>query len=215
MRTSFAARTTIRRIGLIGFAAVILGSCTAARVATHSTDADPVAAPPGGYTLDEHHWSIVFDVEHLGYSRFVMRFDRAAARLDFASDRPEDSRVAVKIDAASIDTNVAELDRMIAGPDMLDAAHNPEITFVSTRIRRTGATTGEITGDLTIRGRSVPVTLAATFNGGAPNPLTRVPTLGFAAAGSFDRSSLGLNMWFPAVGNVVNVTIQAEFAKDG
>jgi len=202
-----------RRLGLIATLAVLLGSCTAMRVVTHTTNADPVAAPAGAYQLDARHCSVVLDVDHLGYSRFVMRFDRVSAALDFVSPRPEGSRVVALIDAASIDTNDAALDQQVKGPALLDSDRGPSIRFESTGIRRTGAATGEMTGTLTILGRSVPVVLQVTFNGGAPNPLTGAQTLGFSATGWFDRSDFGLTTWFPAVGNRVNVAIQAEFVK--
>lgn len=190
-----------------------LCSCTALKVVTHEVSDDPVKAPAGTYQLDPHHWSVIFDVDHFGYSRFVTRFNKVAATLDAVPDAPEKSRVAVRIDAASVDTNDPELDKMLTGPDMFDAAKSPEIVFASTSIKRTGAKTGDMTGDLTIRGRTHPVTLAVTFNGSAPDPLTGRDTLGFSATGSFNRSQWGLSAWWPAVGNDVRVFIQAEFVK--
>jgi len=85
--------------------------------------------------------------------------------------------------------------------------------FVSTRFEHTGDARGKLTGDLTIRGNTQPVTLDVTFNGYAPDPLTKLPTLGFSAEGDFSRSKFGLTTWFPAVGDDVHVRIQAEFVK--
>jgi polyisoprenoid-binding protein YceI len=191
----------------------LVASCTAVRVVTHAPSSDPIDAPAGRYELDPHHASVVFDVDHLSYARFVMRFDRLSAALDFSPAEPEQSRLAATIDAASIDTNDLDVDRLVKGPDMLDAARYPEIRFDSTGSRRTGTDTGEVTGNLNVHGRTLPITLQVKFNGGAPNPLTRADTLGFTATARFDRSALGLNAWFPAVGDRVNVVIQAEFVK--
>ena len=207
-----AAGDFLRLPALLLLAAQLV-SCTALRVVTHETDVNPVNAPAGTYRLDPRHWSVSFDVEHLGYARFVMRFDRVRATLDAVPAAPEKSRVTASSEAASIDTNVPELDRLVAGPDMLDAARHPEIRFESRNIRRTGARTGEMTGDLTIGGRTRPVTLAVTFNGSAPNPLTGADVLGFSAQGRLDRSAWGLNAWWPAVGNEVRVRIEAEFVR--
>jgi polyisoprenoid-binding protein YceI len=207
-------RRSFLELAMIGLILVVPSACTALRVVTHSTSIDPASAPAGNYHLDPHHWSVVFDVDHLSYTRFVMRFDRVSGQLAFTPQSPEMSRVTAVIDAASIDTNDQELDQMITGADMLETDRYPDIRFVSTDIRRTGDNTGEMTGDLTLHGRSRPLVLQVTYNGGAPNPLTRAPTLGFTATGSFDRSRFGLGTWFPAVGNQVNVSIQAEFVKD-
>lgn len=191
-----------------------LGACTAFNVVTHSVNDDPVKAPAGVYRLDPHHSSLLFDVDHFGYSRFVTRFDKVEAVLDAVPDAPEKSRVHVTIKAASVDTNDPELDKMLTGPEMFDAAKFPDITFTSTSLKRTGPKIGEMTGDLTLHGQSHPVILAVTFNGGAPDPLTGKETLGFSASGTFNRSQWGLSAWWPAVGNDVHVAIQAEFVKD-
>jgi polyisoprenoid-binding protein YceI len=195
------------------FLVLALCSCTALKVVTHQVNDDPVKAVAGTYRLDPHHWSVLFDVDHFGYSRFVTRFNKVEAALDAVPNAPEKSRVRVTIKAASVDTNDPELDRMLTGPDMFDAAKFSDITFVATSIKRTGPKTGEMTGSLTIRDRTHPVTLAVTFNGGAPDPLTGMDTLGFSANGNFDRSLWGLSAWWPAVGNDVHVAIQAEFIK--
>jgi polyisoprenoid-binding protein YceI len=202
----------LRQIAAILCLALVAG-CTALKVVTHGTDADPQAAPAGHYHLDPHHWSVVFDVDHLGYSRFTLRFDRVAADLDYDPADPEQSRVSVVIAAASIDSNDAELDALLRGDKMLESERYPEIRFTSRSLRRTGKSSGEITGDLTIHGETHAVTLAVAFNGGGANPLTGEETLGFSAIGSVDRSKFGLNTWYPAVGKDLELRIEAEFVK--
>jgi len=191
--------------------ALTCASCTAIKVVTHTTSSDPIDAPAGAYHLDPQHWSITFDVDHFGYSRFVMRFDKATADLDFHPDDPARSAVTAHIAAASIDTNLADLDELVKGPELLESERYPEITFVSRDLHPTGKNTGEMTGDLTIHGTTQPVTLEVTFNGGAPNPLTGHHTLGFSATGHFSRSAFRLSHWYPAVGREIRVRIEAEF----
>lgn len=190
-----------------------LGACTPLRVVTHSVSPVESQVSVGRYQMDPHHWSVTFDVEHLGYSRFVMRFDRVSAQLDWREGGMEHSSVDATIDAASVDTNVPALDKLVKGKDMLDVERYPQIRFVSTRFERTGDARGTLTGDLTIHGVTRPVTLDVTFNGTAPNPLTKQPTLGFSARGHFSRAQFGLAKWFPAVGDDIAVRIEAEFAK--
>lgn len=190
-----------------------LMACTALKVVTHSVDDDPVAAPGGSYRLDKDHWSLSFDVAHLGYSRFVMRFDKVTADLDFEPLDPEKSRIKATIDAASFDSNVAELDRLVEGPDLLDARHDPSIRFESVSIERTGAKSGIIHGLLTIKGVTRPLDLATIFNGGAPNPLTGLATLGFSASGQLALADYGLDRWVPAIGDSLAIHVEAEFGK--
>lgn len=194
-------------------AAMTLTSCTAFNVVTHDVSDDPVKIVSGAYELDPSHWSVSFDVDHLGYMRYVARFDDMSATLNAVGDAPEKSSVHVTIKAASINTRLKELDAQVSGPDLFDAARYPDITFQSKDLKRTGPKTGEMEGLLTMHGKTHPVTLSVIFNGGAPDPLTGLDTLGFSATGQFDRSLWGLSAWWPAVGNDVHVRIEAEFVK--
>jgi len=202
------------RAGLLIAVAVSMSACTALSVVTHSVSPDEASVPAGRYQLDPHHWSVSFDVTHLKYSRFVMRFDKTTAQLNWDAAGMDHSTATVDIDATSLDTNVPLLDKMVKGTDVLDVERFPTVHFVSTAFKRTADNKGELTGDLTIHGTTRPVTLAVTFNGHAPNPLTKQQTLGFAADGHFSRAQFGLSTWYPAVGDDLHVAIQAEFVAN-
>jgi polyisoprenoid-binding protein YceI len=212
----FGVRAPLARwamaLGIAAGAGLIAG-CTPLQVVTHSVSTAEAGVPAGRYELDAHHWSIVFDVDHLKYSRFTMRFDRAKATLDWNPGGLDASAVTAEIDAASVDTNVPILDKLVKGPNMFDAETYPQIRFVSTRFQRTGDARGQLTGNLTIHGTTRPVTLEVTFNGYGPDPLTKEDTLGFSAEGRFSRAQFGLATWYPAVGDDVHVRIQAEFVR--
>jgi len=193
--------------------ALSISACTPLRVVTHTVAADEARVPVGAYAMDADHWSITFDVEHLQYSRFVMRFDRAHAMLDWKPGGLEASTVDVTIDAASVDTKVPLLDKMVKGPDMFDATAFPTLHFVGKRFVRTGSAQGKLEGELTIRNVTRPITLDVTFNGYSRNPLTKADTLGFSAQGVFNRAQFGLATWYPAVGDDVHVRVEAEFER--
>jgi polyisoprenoid-binding protein YceI len=196
-------------------AAVLLSAmaCTPLQVLTHSVSQNEARVPPGRYEIDPDHTSITFDIDHFKYTRFTMRFDRKQGQLDWNEGGLERSTASITIDAASIDTNVPLLDKMVKSDSMLDVARYPQIRFASTRFERTGEARGTLSGDLTIRGVTQPVTLEVTFNGFAPDPLTKKDTLGFSADGHFSRAKFGLATWYPAVGDDIHVRIQAEFVK--
>jgi polyisoprenoid-binding protein YceI len=209
---AFTARSIAVRALL---AAMLLTSmaCTPLKVLTHSVSQNEARVPVGRYDLDLDHCSITFDVEHFKYSRFTMRFDRKKGQLNWNEGGLEQSSVSVSIDAASIDTNVPLLDKMVKSASLLDVERYPEIRFVSTKFERTGESRGTLTGNLTIHGVTQPVTLDVTFNGFARDPLTKKDTLGFSAEGQFSRAKFGLATWYPAVGDDIHVRIQAEFGK--
>ena len=188
-------------------------ACTPVRVLTHTVSQNEARVPVGHYDLDPDHCSITFDIDHFKYSRFTMRFDRKQGQLDWNEGGLDKSSATITIDAASIDTNVPLLDKMVKSESMLDVSRYPEVRFASTRFERTGESRGTLSGDLTIHGVTQPVTLDVTFNGFAPDPLTKKDTLGFSADGHFSRARFGLATWYPAVGDDIHVRVQAEFVK--
>lgn len=211
MSTS-TVRATLAR-ALLGATLLTAFACTPVQVLTHSVSQNEARVPVGRYEVDPDHTSITFDIDHFKYSRFTIRFDRKQGQLDWNDGGLERSTTAIAIDAASIDTNVPALDKMVKGANMLDVSRYPEIRFASTQFERTGESRGTLTGDLTIRGVTQPVKLDVTFNGFAPDPLTKKDTLGFSADGHFSRAKFGLSTWYPAVGDDIHVRIQAEFVK--
>ena len=194
-------------LGLLGLAA-----CGRLLPANNQT-IEPARLEAGAYRLDPDHFSLVWKVSHLGFSQFVGRFDRVDATLDFDPANPAASRLEVMVDTASVSSRVPALDEVLRGSGWLDTASFPRAVFRSTSITPTGPATGTVTGDLTLRGVSRPVTLAVTFNGGADNFLTGRYTLGFAAKGTIKRSEFGVTNLIPAIGDEVELEIQAEFGR--
>ncbi len=204
-----------RAIG-IGVAAAVLAGCAnlATKVLPSNNQVfDPATLRGGAYRLDPEHAALLFEVSHLGFSGYVGRFNQMAASLDFDPAAPEAAVLDVQIATASVDTPSDVLDGKLRGPDMFEAEKYPVIRFQSRRVAKTGDKTGTMTGDLTMNGVTKPVTLAITFNGGAANAFTGKYTLGFAATGTLDRRDWGLTTWRPAIGDVVTLTIRAEFQK--
>ncbi len=185
----------------------------------------PVTAPAGAYTLDKGHSSLLFRVNHMGVSNYTARFTDFDAQLQFDPANPERSSVTASVNPASIETDYPDpkidFDGLLRGKDFLAADAFPPMTFRSTRVERTGPRTARITGDLSFRGVTRPVTLEATFNGGYPAG-GMDPTgarVGFSAKGGLKRSEFGMKTGIPApgsqmgVGDLVEVIIEAEFSQ--
>ncbi|MGD0193200.1 MAG: YceI family protein, partial [Rhizomicrobium sp.] len=105
----------------------------------------------------------------------------------------------------------------LKSPSIFDIAEFPAATFRSTSIVRTGPNTGRITGDLTIRNITRPVTLEATFNGGEQNPLNDSYAIGFRATATIKRSDYGMTSaaWSSFVSDDVQLIIEAMFQHSG
>lgn len=169
-------------------------------------------APKGAYKLDEQHTQVLFAIKHVGLSTFYGRLGKVAGTLNFDQAKPENSSLNVSVDTTKIDTHVPELDSSVPN-DLFQADKFPTATFVSTRVARTGDTTGTVTGNLTIAGVTKPVTLNVTFNGGRGTGEPTLPyRLGFDATATFKRSDFGLThvIWDGFVSDEVTLMIEAE-----
>ncbi len=174
---------------------------------------EPAALKAGAYSLDQKHAAITFKVNHLGYSRYVGRFEKFDATLDFDAADAGAAHVEATIAIASLDIANDEFATTLTGPGWFDAAAFPQAVFKSTLIEKTGETTGRMTGDLTLKGKTRAVTLDVAFNGGAHDLLRGGYVVGFSATGSFSRKMFGVDRFDGIVGDDVAIEIEAEFVK--
>jgi polyisoprenoid-binding protein YceI len=190
---------------------------TATNAATSAAAAPaPSAAniPAGDYRTDPAHSSLIFRVNHLGYSHFTGRFETWTARLHLDPGHPEASTLEATIDPRSLNSDNPPTGFMdqIRGAEFLDSARFPQLTYRSTSITRTGANTATVNGDLTFHGVTHPVSLDVTFNGGYPgmsmDPQARI---GFSAHGTLRRSEFGVAYGVPAPGTTMGVSDEVEF----
>jgi polyisoprenoid-binding protein YceI len=179
--------------------------------------------PAGNYTLDKAHASLIFRVDHMGFSHFTARFRRFDAQLQFDPKNLGASALTATVDAKTLETDypdpaTLDFNAQLQGAEWLDTAKYPEMTFKTTSVTASGANAMRINGDLTLRGVTKPVSLDATFNGGyAGHPMDPHARIGFSAHGSLNRSDFGISMGIPApgttmgVGDRVDIVIECEF----
>ena len=178
---------------------------------------------PGTYKVDPDHSTIVFQVDHIGMSKFTAQFRDFTGSLVLDPKSPEASSVVVEVDVASLQTPVRvsapDFDKTLTGPDWLDGGAHPKITFKSTKVTRTGPDTADIAGDFTLKGVTKPIVLKAKFNSGwKPNAVDGA-RVGFSATTSFKRSDFGISYGIPAPGtkmgvsDEVQVAIETEFTQ--
>lgn len=168
----------------------------------------------GVYTLDKSHASLLFKINHMGYSMYHGRFDNLDARLNFDPKAPEKSTIEATIDTGSINTNNEKLQGELKGEKFFNSAKFPQATFKSLHISRSGDA-GTMMGELTILGVTKPVTLNVVFHGAGQHPFLKKDTIGFDATGTISRSAWGINAMVPMVGDEVQIDIEAEFHYAG
>ncbi len=178
--------------------------------------AAPSAALASEWTIDPSHSTAQFSVRHMMMATVRGTFDKLTGTVNLDDKDPTKSTLEVKIDATSINTRDAKRDAHLKSPDFFDVANHPEITFKSTKIAKAGKDKFKVTGDLTMRGVTKPVTLDVT----GPSPELKnpwgVPVRAASATGKLKRKDWGLN-WNKAleaggvlVGDEITLQIEAE-----
>jgi polyisoprenoid-binding protein YceI len=168
---------------------------------------------PGEYVLDPDHTTVLFKIDHMGFSKFVGRFNHLTASLNFDPVNIEKSSLEAIIDMGSVDVNNEKFERALKGKFWFNAKKYPQAYFKTTAATRSDENTLVFDGELTFLGRTEKITLIVSVNGAANNLLTGKYTLGFSAKSVFKRSSFGLDKYIPAVGDDVELEIYTEFQK--
>ena len=143
------------------------------------------------YKIDVSHSNVNFKVKHLAISTVNGRFSDFTGSFQFDPANMKDASGTVTIDINSIDTDIADRDKHLRSADFFDAETYPQMTFQSTGVQVVDEENFKLTGNLTMRGVTKPVTLDVVYNGMAKDPWgnTRV---GFTAEGKLNRKDFGL-----------------------
>lgn len=201
---------------LISAAALIAitgGTVVIAQAPAEVPGSKDVAKVSGGsYKVDGGHTQIVFAYDHMGFTNNVGVFAEPTGTLMLDKANPSASTVSIDVPIANLKTGVAKLDEHLLKADFFDVAKFPTAKFVSTSVKAEG-TGATITGNLTIKGITKPVTLDAEFYGAGTNPMNKQENVGFVATGSIKRSDFGLGYAVPVVGDAVELKIIAGFQK--
>jgi polyisoprenoid-binding protein YceI len=166
----------------------------------------------GTYTLDPTHSRIGFVARHAMVTKVRGAFNEFTGTAVVDGDNPANSSATVTIKAASIDTRNAQRDGHLRSNDFLAMDEYPEITFVSTAVRQAGEDEFEVTGDLTIKGVTNPVTIPFSYEGSAIDPYGNLRT-GFEGSVTINRKDYGVT-WNAALeggGVLVGDKIVLEF----
>ncbi|MES2157816.1 MAG: YceI family protein [Pseudomonadota bacterium] len=173
-----------------------------------------VAKVTGGtYAVEPTHTQIVFAYDHMGFTNNMGVIAQPTGTLTLDKANPAASKVSIDIPVANLKTGIPALDTHLMKPEFFDSAKFATATFVSTSVKPDGATGADITGNLTIKGITKPVTLDAEFYGAGANPMNKKENIGFVATGTIKRSDFGMSMAVPVVGDTVELKIIAAFQK--
>jgi polyisoprenoid-binding protein YceI len=189
-------------------------STTAGAPTAPTFDAGTVALSDiaGDYTLDPTHTRIGFSARHAMVTTVRGQFNEFEGTVHVDTVDPSSSAAQLTMKAASFSTGVADRDGHVTSPDFLDVANFPELTFVTTDVVREGGDTWAVTGNLTIKDVTKPVTIEFESTGSARDPFGNM-RIGFEGATTINRKDWGLT-WNAALetgGVLVSEKIKLEF----
>ncbi|MCE3295886.1 MAG: YceI family protein [Crocinitomicaceae bacterium] len=144
------------------------------------------------WSVDPTHSEVQFKVKHLVISTVTGQFKEFSATLESEGENFEHAKATFSAQIDSITTNNNDRDGHLKSADFFDAANHPSLDFVSEKFLKTGDSTYDIIGNLSIRGVSKEIVLKAEFGGIMTDPYGNTKA-GFEIAGKINRKDYGLN----------------------
>lgn len=201
-------------LALLGLAIAAATPLTAQMPMEKPGAPDPARVVAGSYTTDPYHTLVGWRVNHMGFNDYFGQFGDVKGTLQLDPKAPSKAKLDVTIPLASLSTVNAKLTEHLLGPDFFDAAKFPEARFVSTSVVAKG-NSATITGNLTLKGITKPLTLTARFVGagtGMPQAGGK-KTVGFHATGKVNRADYGMGYGLPLVPDPITLDLSAAFEK--
>jgi len=150
------------------------------------------SAEPARYTIDPEHFSIVFNAQHIGYGAVWGMFLKGSGSFVFDETARTVEDLTVEIETGSVFSNSDARDQHLRSAEFLSAEAHPVATFTMTGAVADSETAGTVTGDLTVRGETHPVTLDVTLNKVGPYPWGPNHVVGITATTTIARSAWGM-----------------------
>jgi len=172
----------------------------------------------GNWQLDPYHTQVEFSAKHLGMMTVRGHFDEISTTADIDPDHPETASVEATISTASIRTNSAVRDNDLRSSNFLEVDKYPVITFKSTGIKPSGPDRYTLSGDLTIKGNTRPVTLEVTKYGEFNDQGMMGNRIAYSASSKINRKDFGLSFSMVLDGRLVvsdeiQITIEGEIVE--
>jgi len=166
----------------------------------------------GDYTIDPTHSRIGFVARHAMVTKVRGSFGEFEGAGHFDLESPARSHLSLSIQAASIDTGNADRDGHLKSNDFFDMERYPHITFASTAVEKVGDDSYKVTGDLTIKGVTQPVSVDFEYTGSARDPFGN-ERIGFEGKTTVNRKDWGIS-WNAALetgGVLIGEKVTLEF----
>lgn len=176
--------------------------------------AAPAIAAIEVWRVDPVHTQILFSIDHQGFNQSLGLFKAGAGTLWFDPDDWSTARLQVEVDMGSLLLGDAKWEETVRSWRFLDTGRWPQARYRSLRVERQADGRGLVHGELELHGRKQPLDIAFTLNKLANDPYSFRRTAGFSASAAFKRSDYGMDKVLSAVGDTVNLRLEAAFVRD-
>jgi polyisoprenoid-binding protein YceI len=165
------------------------------------------------YAIDPTHTNVIWEQQHFGTSTNRGRWAKKSGTVQF--DRAaKTGKVELTLDMTSVDTGVEPFNKHLQSEDFFDAAKFPTATFVADKFVFNGDKVAEVSGNLTLRGKTNPITLKAVRFNCYENPMLKREVCGGDFEATIKRSQFGVNWGLTmGVADETKLTIQVEAVK--
>lgn len=167
------------------------------------------------WIADPMHSKLAFSATHLGISDIAGLFKTFDVTVTANQENFSDAVFTLSADVGSIDTEVEMRDKHLKSADFFEVEKHPKMTFSSTSIKKNGKDKYKLTGNLTIRDITKPVTMDIWYRGTIENPQSKATTAGFQLTGNIKRSDFNVGPKFPAlmISDEVRIKADGEFIQ--
>ncbi|MEO8011766.1 MAG: YceI family protein [Dokdonella sp.] len=177
--------------------------------------ASPFAqAELASYRFDPVHTQVVLFADHLGLSHGIGRAKVGSGWLRFDADDWSTAQLDVSVDLTTLDMGEVKWTRTVQSSQFLDVKRYPTARFVSHSVEKTGPTIGTVAGELSLHGKTRPVTMQLKFNRIGRDPYAFKTKAGFSARMTIDRFDFGIDRYREVVGAEVEMRIEVEAILD-
>ncbi len=169
----------------------------------------PVLAAPLSFIVDPKHTYASFEIDHLGLSTARGTFERTSGRITLDPEAAT-GLIEIVIESASIDTGLQKRDEHLRAEEFFNVDKYPTITFVASKLRFDANRLTGADGDLTMLGKTLPVSLEIMRFACAQHPIHDKPACGADAQTTIRRSDWGMTTYVPTIGDEVTIHIGVE-----
>jgi polyisoprenoid-binding protein YceI len=159
--------------------------------------------------VDGVHSSVIFRVKHMNVGYIYGRFNDVSGTFNLDPKNPEKSSFEVKVKVESIDTNNEDRNKHLKGPQFFNTKEFPTISFKSKKIKAAGKDSFEVTGDLTLRGVTKPLTVKVDYVGSGKD-FRGVNRTGIETTFSIRRTAFGMKEMLNGIGDRIRIMVALE-----